>query len=186
MCAPPPSPRDQGKTQIRLREDRYCLPAPPAGYAKPLPSRAAPSRSLSSADEEVASEASHDSDPAFESPPLHRAALVLCADGLVRAYDTVASARTAHPAAGADEHAISEFGGQAWSQDEHHYSLLVEAAALATSCCTCAAALDESLLRTNVQKAVRRMDSAAAHASVLQYMWRSARRHVRTSTRRNC
>lgn len=101
------------------------------------------------------------------------AALVLCADGLVRAYDTVASARAAHPAAGVihgASHGVTEFGAKAAPQDgKHHYMLLVEAAAVAGSVPAVTAVLDESLLRTNVQKAVRRMDAAAAHASVLQY-----------------
>jgi len=118
-----------------------------------------------------ASEASHISDPDFEPPPMQRAALVLCADSLVRAYETVDAARSAHPSAGA-AHCISEFGAKAKPLEtgEHHYTLLIEGnEGPSMAPAAAGSVLDDSLLRTNVQKAVRRMDAAAARLSVLQY-----------------
>ena len=130
---------------------------------------------MSSADdseaEEASSESSYVEPPDFEPPPMQRAALVLCSDSLVRAYDSVASARAAHLAAGAAEHCITEFGAKAKRLEcgEHHYTLLVEPSSAEAAPQTVTSALNESLLRTNVQKAVRRKEPAAARASVLQY-----------------
>ena len=124
-------------------------------------------------EDDAASEASHISDPNFEPPPSMRAAVVLCTDGLVRAYSSVASARAERPATGSLEHAVTQLGMKVTAASgEHHYTLLIEAAALEGEPPPAAAAraLDESLLRTNVQKAVRRQDAVAARASVLQYM----------------
>ena len=102
---------------------------------------------------------------------MQRAALVLCADRLVRAYETVDAARLAHPSSGAP-YCISEWGAKAKALEsgEHHYTLLTEVDDSRNMAPAAAGSvLDDSLLRTNVQKAVRRKDAAAARLSVLQY-----------------
>ena len=97
-------------------------------------------------------------------------ALVLCHDNIVRAYETVGEARAAHPGLNPQQFAVSETGTKTRSQ----YTLHEEPAAAALSPLpTVSASLSGSLLRTNVQKAVRRQDAAAAAASVLQYFAQS-------------
>ena len=104
-------------------------------------------------------------------PYPHTAAIALCADSVVRAYRTVAEARAAHPGLAPAVYAITEFGARAaQGSDDHHYSLLhTELPAVKTTTPALTASLDESLLRTNVQKSVRRQLPVAARDSVLQY-----------------
>ena len=94
----------------------------------------------------------------------HLAALVLCEDNLVRAYATVAEAQAAHPRMILGQHfEVKETGAKAAPQDDC-YTLLREPEAAPTlpRLTSVSSSLQGSLLRTNVQKAVRRQDAAAA------------------------
>ena len=93
----------------------------------------------------------------------HLAALVLCEDNLVRAYATVAEARAAHPRILAQHVEVKETGAKAAPQDDC-YTLLREPEAAPTlpRLISVLSSLRGNLLRTNVQKAVRRQDAAAA------------------------
>ena len=102
-----------------------------------------------------------------------RAVFALCADRIVRAYPSVVAARAAHPRLGLWEAEITEYGARSLKSTEHphHYSLLTEeptSAPFAPPAIT--ASLNESLCRTNVQKAVRRQEPVAAALSVEQYL----------------
>ena len=96
------------------------------------------------------------------------AALVLCEDHLVRAYATVDEARASRPRIILEQpFEVKESGAKAAPQDDC-YALLREPVAVPTLPAV-SSSLQGSLLRTNVQKAVRRQDAAAAAASVAQY-----------------
>ena len=98
----------------------------------------------------------------------HLAALVLCKDHLVRAYASVDEARAARPRIILEQpFEVKESGAKAAPQDDC-YALLREPVAVPTLPAV-SSSLQGRLLRTNVQKAVRRQDAAAAAASVAQY-----------------
>ena len=89
------------------------------------------------------------------------AALVLCEDHLVRAYATVDEARASRPRILLEQpFEVKESGAKAAPQDDC-YALLREPVAVPTLPAV-SSSLQGSLLRTNVQKAVRRQDAAAA------------------------
>eukprot|EP00964_Phaeocystis_antarctica_P006449 scaffold3484_cov69-Phaeocystis_antarctica.AAC.8 len=92
----------------------------------------------------------------------HLAALVLCEDNLVRAYATVAEARAAHPRLLGQHFEVKETGAKASPQDDCYTLLREPEAAQTLPFPSVSSSLRGSLLRTNVQKAVRRQDAAAA------------------------
>ena len=100
-----------------------------------------------------------------ESAATLRGVFVRAADGLVYAYRTLDTARAAHPGVGDPVH-VTETGARDATSTQ--FALLVCPLDEPATVPEVSASLDDSLLRTNVQKAVRRQDAAAAKASVLQ------------------
>ena len=96
------------------------------------------------------------------------AALVLEADGIVHAYPTVTAAKAAHPNAG-EPSFVSEHGALR-TEDMAEFALLKIAPNNQLFLPQPRKQLPDSLLRTNIQKSVRRCNPTAARNSLLQLL----------------